>query len=96
MKRVRTHLRVEGRVQGVYFRVSTQAEAQRLGLRGWVRNRRDGTVEVVAEGPTAQVEALVAWAQEGPPASRVDGVESTLLDALEESAEPGFVIRPTV
>ncbi len=96
MKRVRTHLRVEGQVQGVYFRVSTQAEAQRLGLTGWVRNRRDGTVEVVAEGPTAQVESLLAWAHQGPPASRVDRVESTLLDPLDEAAGHGFAIRPTV
>ena len=96
MSRIRTHLRVEGRVQGVYFRVSTQAEAQRLGLVGWVRNRRDGTVEAVAEGPVERVEALVAWVHEGPPTAQVERVEATTLAPLEEEAERSFVLRPTL
>ena len=50
---MRVHVRVWGRVQGVYFRAGTQREAQRLGLDGWVRNRGDGSVEAVAEGPGA-------------------------------------------
>jgi acylphosphatase len=96
MTAVRTHLRVEGRVQGVYFRASTQAEALRLGLVGWVRNRRDGTVEVVAEGPARSVETLVAWAQEGPPAARVDRLETATLAPLDDEGETSFAIRPTV
>ena len=69
------HLRIHGVVQGVGFRWSLQAEAVRLGLGGWVRNRRDGTVEAVVAGPAAAVESLVAWAHRGPPAARVSRVE---------------------
>lgn len=58
---------VSGRVQGVFFRASTQAEAQRLGVVGWVRNREDHSVEFVAEGPSECVDALIAWARRGPP-----------------------------
>ena len=68
-------LRIRGLVQGVGFRYSMHREAQRLGLTGWVRNRRDGTVEAVVAGPEAAVEALVAWSRLGPPSARVDSVE---------------------
>ncbi|MGA9524525.1 MAG: acylphosphatase [Myxococcaceae bacterium] len=69
---VRVSLRIRGRVQGVYFRQSTQEEAQRLGgLTGWVRNLPDGDVEAVVEGPRDRVEALVAWCHRGPPSARV-------------------------
>lgn len=67
---------VRGRVQGVYFRASTQREARRLGLTGWVRNRPDGSVEVVAEGEEVQIRELYGWAQKGPSAARVDRVET--------------------
>jgi acylphosphatase len=73
--RVRVHLLVSGRVQGVAFRAYTEDEARRLGVRGWVRNLRDGRVEAEAEGDRAAVEALVAWCRRGPPSARVDGVE---------------------
>ena len=72
--RVRARLRVTGLVQGVFYRQSTANEATRLGLYGSVRNLPDGAVEVVAEGPRAAVEALVAWCRRGPPSSRVDEV----------------------
>jgi acylphosphatase len=68
-------LRIHGLVQGVGFRYSLHREAVRLGLAGWVRNRRDGTVEAVVAGPAPAVEALVAWAHRGPPSARVDRVE---------------------
>ena len=68
-------LRIHGVVQGVGFRYSLQREAVRLGLAGWVRNRRDGTVEALALGPAAAVDALVAWARRGPPSARVERVE---------------------
>ena len=74
MDSIRAHLIVEGRVQGVWFRDSTRQEAIRLGLTGWVKNRFDGTVEVVAEGPREKVETLVSWCHHGPPAARVTGV----------------------
>lgn len=68
------NLRMHGRVQGVGYRWALCAEAQRLGLRGWVRNRRDGTVEALVAGPLEAVEALVVWAERGPSMARVDRV----------------------
>lgn len=70
----RAHLLVTGTVQGVFFRASAADEARRLGLTGWVRNLPDGSVEAVAEGPRAQVDAFVAWCHRGPPAAQVSGV----------------------
>ncbi len=90
----RAHLVVQGRVQGVYFRQSTQVEAERLGVRGWVRNRRDGSVEVVVEGEPAAVDALVAWCHQGPPMARVDAVELTREEAV--MIPEGFHVRPTL
>ena len=73
--RVRAHLFVAGRVQGVAYRAYTQRQARRLGLVGWVRNVSDGRVELVAEGSRADVEALIAWCHEGSPFARVDRVD---------------------
>jgi acylphosphatase len=69
-------LTVRGRVQGVYFRASTQREARRLGLGGWVRNRNDGSVEILAEGEEDAIRELYGWAQKGPSAARVDRVDT--------------------
>jgi acylphosphatase len=69
------HLHVRGRVQGVYFRASTQREAKRIGLSGWVKNRPDGAVEVLAEGEEEGLKELIAWAQKGPSAARVERVD---------------------
>jgi len=74
------HLQIRGLVQGVGFRWSTVREARRLGLRGWVRNRRDGSVEAIAAGPGNAVEALVRWAHRGPPSARVDALERAAAD----------------
>jgi acylphosphatase len=67
---------VRGRVQGVYFRASAQREARRLGLNGWVRNRTDGAVEILAEGEETSIRELYGWAQKGPGAARVDRVDT--------------------
>ena len=95
METQRVHAVVRGRVQGVGYRASLQHEARRMGLVGWVRNLHDGSVELEAEGPRSTVEALLAWANLGPPGSRVDGVETRWLSAAERPAEPGrgFEIR---
>ncbi len=75
MKTVR--LRAHGRVQGVFFRDSMRAEAERLGVSGWVRNDPDGTVEAVVSGEPGAVDALVAWAREGPAGARVERLDAT-------------------
>jgi acylphosphatase len=69
------HMNVRGRVQGVYFRASTQREAKRLGLTGWVKNRPDGSVEICAEGEEEGLKELIAWAQKGPTSARVERVD---------------------
>ncbi len=92
-REARVHLFVEGRVQGVYYRATAAAEAERLGLSGWVRNRRDGRVELVAEGPRSALDALVAWCHRGPPTAAVRAVEAHW-DAPSGGAA-GFVVRPT-
>jgi len=74
MTNIRTYLIIEGRVQGVWFRESTRRKAAALGLTGWVRNRPDGTVEAVVEGPEQEVEELVSWCRIGPPSARVTTV----------------------
>lgn len=66
---------VRGRVQGVFFRASAQREARRLGLCGFVRNRADGAVEILAEGEEVAIRDLCSWAQKGPGAARVERVE---------------------
>jgi len=80
-------MRIHGVVQGVGFRYAMHREAVRLGLAGWVRNRRDGTVEAVVAGPAASVEAIVAWAHRGPPSARVESVTVTVEDGRFESFE---------
>jgi acylphosphatase len=76
-------LRIEGLVQGVGYRAAMRDRAQRLGVTGWVRNRRDGGVEAVAQGPAEALERFVAWARQGPPAARVASVRVS--DAGEET-----------
>ena len=70
----RVHLLIEGKVQGVFYRASSEAVARRLGLSGWVRNLPDGRVEAIAEGPAEALESFVAWCHEGPPAAVVHHV----------------------
>jgi acylphosphatase len=89
-QRVRRRVVVSGRVQGVAFRAGTRAEARRLGVEGWVRNRADGRVEAVFEGEPGAVAALVAWCGEGPRFARVEALE-----VREEPPEglAGFEVR---
>ncbi|BBO73896.1 acylphosphatase [Desulfosarcina widdelii] len=71
----KAHLIISGKVQGVYFRAETQRAALRLGVTGWVRNKRDGTVEADVEGAKKNVMALIDWCKSGSPLSRVDRVD---------------------
>lgn len=73
MKRVR--LRISGRVQGVYFRHHTNKEANRLGLKGFVRNLEDGSVEVVAEGNEDKINELIEFCKKGPEHAYVENLE---------------------
>jgi acylphosphatase len=84
-------LTISGRVQGVGFRYALADEARARKLGGWVRNRRDGTVEAVIAGPEIDVEALIAWARHGPPAARVTGIS---VESVADSVER-FDILPT-
>ena len=88
MKRVRVV--VHGDVQGVGFRAATLYEARQLGVAGWVRNLRDGSVEAEIEGTAEQIDEVLAWMAQGPPGARVDS--ATVTDAAP-TGEPGFDVR---
>ena len=89
---VRARLTIRGRVQGVWYRGSMQEEARRLSVGGWVRNERDGSVAAEVEGERAAVDALVAWARQGPPGARVSGVDVAWLPATG-TEQADFAIR---
>jgi len=74
-EKVRAHVFVSGRVQGVFFRYEVTKRARRLGVTGWVRNLYDGRVEAVFEGERESVEELVDFCHKGPPYARVDRVD---------------------
>jgi acylphosphatase len=73
--KTRAHAIISGRVQGVFFRMETMRAAQRIGVSGWVRNLRDGTVEAVFEGDKTRVDAIIQWCKEGPPHAHVTDVK---------------------
>lgn len=81
------HVYISGRVQGVYFREFTRQEAEKLGIKGWVRNLPDGRVEAVFEGSDEALEKMIAWCRQGSPRSRVDNVEVT-----RELGEENFTV----
>ena len=87
----RVHLKINGRVQGVYFRASTVEQARRLGVAGWVMNCRDSLVEVIAEGEREQLEKLVRWCHGGPPGAQVKEVRAEWEVSKEEFQ--GFFIK---
>ena len=80
-------LRIFGVVQGVGYRWSMVEAARRLGVRGGVRNRRDGSVEAIVTGPTQALEQIIAWAREGPPSAKVTTVDVFAADGAFESFE---------
>ena len=88
----RAHLVFQGRVQGVFFRANTHRIAKELGLRGWVRNRSDGSVEAVVEGPEPQVRSLIERLRREVSAARLDTVQEKWQAATGEFA--AFDVRP--
>lgn len=91
--RTSIRLHIQGRVQGVWYRGWAVAQARGLGLSGWVRNRQDGSVEVLLSGPEERVRAMVERCRQGPPAARVERV---LEEPAGEAASPGFRQLPTI
>ena len=81
---------IEGKVQGVFYRTSTMARANELGLSGWARNLADGRVEVVAQGSSDSVAELGAWFWQGPAAARVSTVT---VEPWSDEVEAGFSVR---
>ncbi len=88
------HVTISGRVQGVGSRAWLHAHASALGLAGWVRNRRDGTVEAVIHGPSETVARLLEDCRNGPRAARVEGIEHRA--ATDEPVSGDFEVRPTL
>jgi acylphosphatase len=88
---VTKHLAISGRVQGVGFRFYMERKARELGICGWVRNRRDGSVESVVHGDPGAVETIIEWARRGPPSAVVAEVKVN----EGEGAFDRFEVRPT-
>jgi acylphosphatase len=93
--RVTRQLRILGLVQGVGYRDALRREARARSCTGWVRNKRDGSVEALVQGSSIEVEAVIAWARRGPPAARV--TEVLVEDRKEDLDRPltGFDWLPT-
>jgi acylphosphatase len=86
----RAHVRIRGRVQGVFFRADARVRAESLGVAGWIRNAEDGSVEAVFEGDDERVRSMVDWCRRGPSGSRVEDVE---VKYEEPTGEIGFDVR---
>lgn len=87
----RYHFLIEGRVQGVGYRMSAQIAAQKIGVTGWVRNLRSGQVEMVVEGEPAQLEQLLEWAWQGPNFAQITDISLEKITATGEFTQ--FEIR---
>jgi acylphosphatase len=83
-EKARVLLLINGRVQGVFFRLKTREEAYKLGLTGWVKNNGNGTVEALAEGDKDKLEELINWCKKGPEHAQVDGVDIKWQDFIGE------------
>jgi len=86
-------IRIFGHVQGVFYRAWTLQQAQLLGLKGWVRNRRDGSVEIEAWGDPAAIDALIAKCRQGPSQARVERIAD---EEIEGEAPSGFRAASTI
>jgi len=84
---MRAHTIITGRVQGVCFRMETCRAVEHLKVTGWVRNKRDGSVEAIFEGEEVDVRAALEWCRQGPPISRVDDIKVSWQDYTGEFAD---------
>jgi acylphosphatase len=94
--RIQRLLVIRGRVQGVGFRWATLTEARRLHIDGWVRNRADGSVETLLDGPDMAVQQMMRWCWHGPAEARVDSIDVSLPTQETDPATHRFEQRPTV
>ena len=93
------HVTIRGRVQGIGFRAFIERQAQERALDGWVRNRKDGSVEAVFAGPSGAIDEVLAACRQGPRGARVDGLDLREEDAaglIPSSRPTGFFVMPTV
>ncbi len=90
-EKIRAHIFVSGKVQGVFFRENTRKKAEKLGVSGWVKNLGDGRVEAVFEGDRGNVEEMTNWARKGPFWAKVEGIDVVWEDFKAEFK--GFEIR---
>jgi len=90
MKQTGSYWKIEGKVQGVWYRVSAKQAADRLGLKGWVSNNPDGTVSIWVYGEEAQVKQFKEWCRKGPPNAAVSALTEALIPFIELSV---FTIR---
>ena len=91
---IRVHLLIEGRVQGVGYRANTRRMANKLNLRGWVRNLRNGDVELTVEGPEVEVQKLIVWCHRGPTSAYVSKVKVEKSEANGEF--DAFITKSTL
>ena len=89
-QRIRAHVYVSGKVQGVYYRANTREKAREVGIDGWVRNLDDGRVEAVFEGDEWSVQEVLDWCHTGSPAAHVEDVDAEFEDP---QGEDGFRVR---
>ncbi len=90
MNKVRAELKIQVRVQGVFYRQSTKETAVRLGVTGWAKNCPDGSVEAVFEGEREAVDAVIEWCRQGPSAAHVTEVTADWLDFMNEFSSFGI------
>ena len=90
--KARVHIFVSGLVQGVFFRENTRQEAEKLGIKGWVRNLPDSRVEAVFEGDKNKIEEMIKWAQKGPNPAKVENIDLNWEDFQDEFSKFNIVI----
>ena len=91
--KARAHIFISGLVQGVFFRENTRQEAEKLGIKGWVRNLSDGRVEAVFEGEKDRVGEMIEWAKVGPSSAKVENIDFNWEDFQGEFSEFNVLIK---